>query len=58
MAETDFSAPLGTPGLYTVRRVVAARERRTILPLDLFRRVEADSFSRDPALNLCGVRIV
>jgi sulfotransferase len=54
----EFDARLGTPGLHTVGRAVVARERRTILPPDLFRRVEADSFWRDPALNLRGVRVV
>jgi sulfotransferase len=37
---------------------VCATERTTILPPDLFRRVEADSFWRDPATNLRDVRIV
>jgi sulfotransferase len=55
---SEFDARLGTPGLHVVGRAVVARERHTILPPDLFRRVEADSFWRDPALNQRGVRIV
>jgi sulfotransferase len=54
----EFDARLGTPGLHKVGRTIAAVERQTILPPDLFRRVEADSFWRDPALNLRGVRVV
>ena len=54
----DFDARLGTPGLHTVGKVVRPQERETILPPDLFRRVEADSFWRDPAMNRHGVRIV
>ncbi|HUN43173.1 MAG TPA: sulfotransferase [Acetobacteraceae bacterium] len=55
---TEFDARLGTPGLHSVGRIVRANERRTILPPDLFRRVEQDSFWRDPAVNVRGVKIV
>lgn len=54
----EFDARLGTPGLHRVGRVVRANERKTILPPDLFRRVEPDSFWLDPALNRNGVKIV
>ena len=54
----EFDRRLGTPGLHTVGRTVVATERATILPPDLFRRVEADSFWRDPLVNLRGVRVV
>ena len=54
----EFDRRLGTPGLHTVGRAVRATERTTILPPDLFRRVEADSFWKDPAVNLRGVRVV
>jgi len=54
----EFDARLGTPGLHTVGKVVRAVERKTILPPDLFRRVEHDSFWREPVLNLRGVTIV
>jgi sulfotransferase len=54
----EFDARLGTPGLHTVGKVVRAVERKTILPPDLVRRVEQDSFWRDPALNPLGVKIV
>ena len=49
---TAFDARLGTPGLHVVGRAVRPNERQTILPPDLFRRVEQDSFWRDPAQNL------
>jgi sulfotransferase len=54
----EFDARLGMPGLHTVCRAVRATERATILPPDLFRRVESDSFWRDPALNLHSVRVI
>ena len=54
----EFDARLGTPGLHTVGKVVRAVERKTILPPDLFRRVEQDSFWRDPTLNPHAVTIV
>ena len=55
---SEFDARIGTPGLHAVGKVVRASERETILPPDLFRRVEQDSFWRDPALNKRGVAIV
>jgi sulfotransferase len=54
----EFDARLGTPGLHAVGRVVAPVVRRTILPPDLFRRFEPDTFWRDPATNINGVRVV
>jgi sulfotransferase len=54
----DFDARLGTPGLHVVRRAVRPTERQTVLPPDLFKRVEGDSFWRDPALNIRNVRVV
>jgi sulfotransferase len=53
-----FDARLGTPGLHTVRRQVGTVQRETILPPDLLRRYEGESFWRDPAYNKRGVRIV
>ena len=57
-AAAEFDARLGTPGLHTVSRVVRPTERETILPPDLFRRVEQDSFWRNPDLNVRGVPVV
>jgi sulfotransferase len=54
----EFDARLGMPGLHDVGQVVRAEARETILPPDLFRRVESDSFWRDPALNIRAVRVV
>ena len=53
-----FDARLGMRGLHDVGRTVRRPERETILPPDVFRRVEADSFWIDTANNLRGVRIV
>lgn len=53
-----FDAKAGTPGLHTVRPQVAAIERNTLLPPDLFRRFENDAFWRDKKLHPNGVRIV
>jgi sulfotransferase len=54
----EFDLKAGTPGLHTVRQKIAARERSTILPPDVFRRFENDAFWRDSKLNLRGVRVV
>lgn len=56
--EEAFDARLGTPGLHRVGKKIEARERRTILPPDLFRRYENDSFWRDATQNPNKVRIV
>jgi sulfotransferase len=57
-AADEFDARLGTPGLHTVARAVRPSERETILPPDLFRRVEQDSFWRNAELNTRGVPVV
>ncbi|GLQ93085.1 sulfotransferase family protein [Dyella acidisoli] len=56
--DKGFDKRAGTPGLHQVRSRVGATARQTILPPDLFRRFENDSFWRDPQLNPRGVRIV
>ena len=53
-----FDAKAGTPGLHKVRPQVETQARETILPPDVFRRFENDTFWRDPALNTHGVRVV
>lgn len=57
-SEPEFDARLGSPGLHDVSRRVVPTERQSILPPDLFRRYENDSFWMDPALNLRRVRVV
>ncbi|MPZ39065.1 MAG: sulfotransferase [Rhizobiales bacterium] len=57
-AAEEFDARLGTPGLHRVAAKVQHVERQTILPPDLFRRVENDSFWTDAKRNLRGVRVV
>jgi sulfotransferase len=54
----EFDVRLGTPDLHRVEPKVRPSERQTILPPDLVRRVENDSFWRDPAINVRGVRVV
>jgi sulfotransferase len=54
----DFDARLGTPRLHTVRPVVRSTERDKLLPPDLWRRFEGESFWRDTAFNTKGVRVV
>ncbi len=54
----EFDARLGTPGLHSVGKTIQPPVRRTILPPDLFRRFESDSFWQDPAQNLNNVRVV
>lgn len=55
---TEFDARMGTPGLHTVRPRVAPQPRQTVLPPDIFHRVEPDSFWNDPAANTRSVPII
>lgn len=57
-SEEEFDARLGTPGLHRVAAKVRPQERQTVLPPDLFRRFENDSFWANPQLNLRRVRVV
>ena len=57
-AEEELDARLGTPGLHRVATKVQHIERQTILPPDLWRRLENDSFWTDTKLNRRGVRVV
>jgi sulfotransferase len=54
----EFDARLGTPGLHAVGRKVKASKRQTVLPPDLYRRMENDSFWLDDKVNIRGVKIV
>jgi sulfotransferase len=54
----EFDARLGMPGLHEIARQVRPTERNTILPPDIFRRFEGDSFWRDPSLNPNGVTVI
>jgi sulfotransferase len=55
---SEFDERTGMPGLHAVGRKVAAQERATILPPDVFRRFENDAFWRHAPSNLRGVRVV
>jgi sulfotransferase len=55
---SEYDARLGAPGLHRLRPVVGAEPRASILPPDLFRRVEKDSFWLEPEARQRGVRIV
>jgi sulfotransferase len=54
----EFDARTGTPGLHEVRPRVAAIERATLLPPELFRRFASDAFWRDPKLNPHKVSVI
>jgi sulfotransferase len=54
----EFDRRLGTPGLHTVDRRVQAHQRRSVLPLDLVRKYENDSFWRDPTRNPNNVKVI
>lgn len=54
----EFDQKAGTPGLHQVRPVVEAKQRPSILPLDVFRRFEHDAFWRNPELNPHQVTVV
>jgi sulfotransferase len=53
-----FDTKAGTPGLHDVRPMVAAIERPTLLPPDLFLRFANDAFWRDPARLPAAVRLI
>lgn len=55
---SEFDRRAGTPGLHHVRKRVSHELRDTMLPPDLVRRFENDSFWLHPELNRRGVRIV
>ena len=57
---SEYDRRAGTPGLHDVRPKVSARmaKRETVLPPDLFRRFENDSFWRNANLNPRKVHIV
>jgi len=55
---TEFDQRAGTPGLHTVRGVVKAEPRETLLPPDLFNRFVNDAFWRDPQRIPAGLRVV
>jgi sulfotransferase len=57
-AEDEFDARIGTPGLHRLAAKVQRVERQTVLPPDIVRRVENDSFWSDSKRNLRGVRVV
>ena len=54
----EFDARLGARGLHYVGRKVEARVRETVLPPDIIKRVEPDSFWCDPAMNTRGVSTI
>jgi sulfotransferase len=54
----EFDDRAGTPGLHTLRGMVKAEPRETLLPPDLFQRFARDAFWRDPARIPEGLRIV
>jgi sulfotransferase len=57
---SDYDQRAGTPGLHEVlpRVTASTAARATILPPDLFRRFENDSFWRHPELNPRKVLVV
>ena len=57
-AAEEFDRRLGTPGLHRVRGKVAREERQTVLPPDLFRKYEGDSFWENAAANLRKVTVI
>ena len=54
----EFDRRLGTPGLRDVGRSVEARERKTILPPDLFLRYQKDAFWEDLTLVPPAVKVI
>lgn len=55
---SEFDTRAGTPGLHAIGKTVAAQERATILPPDVFRRFENDAFWLNTQANTRGVKVV
>jgi sulfotransferase len=55
---SEFDRRIGTPGLHSVGRRVAAIERRTVLPANLVKKYENDAFWRDATRNPNNVKVV
>ena len=55
---SEFDERTGMPGLHAIGKRVAAQERTTVLPPDIFRRFENEAFWRHPSSNIRGVRVV
>ena len=55
---SEFDEHIGAKGLHRVRQRVSDDRRATVLPPDIWRLVEQDSFWRYPELNPCGVKVV
>ena len=53
-----FDSKAGTPGLHTIRPVVALEKRANHLPPDLIARFAHDAFWQDPRANPHGVRVL
>jgi sulfotransferase len=54
----EFDRRIGTPGLHRGGRSILSNEWRTLLPAELIRKYENDSFWLDPARNLYKVSVV
>ena len=54
----EFDRRIGTPGLHRVGRSIHANERRSVLPMELIRKYEGDSFWLDPARNPYNIKVV
>jgi sulfotransferase len=54
----DYDANLGMPGLHTVQRVVEHRERRPVIPPDVFSKYDKTQFWAKAELNVRGVTIL
>jgi sulfotransferase len=55
---SEFDKRAGTPGLHEVRSKVAHKERKTLLPPDLFKRFENDAFWKNPELHRPSIQII
>jgi sulfotransferase len=55
---TEFDERAGTPGLHTVRGMVKAESRATLLPPDLFNLFVQHAFWRDPQTVPDGLQVV
>jgi sulfotransferase len=54
----EFDRGLGAPGLHTVSGKIESRDRKTVLPPDLFARYGSDSFWLDPSCNVQNIMVI
>jgi sulfotransferase len=56
--EPDYDAQIGMPGMHTVKQKVAYKERKPVLPPDIFAKFATSHFWENRSLNPRGVTVI